>query len=993
MNGSNFLKRALVMVMGLMGAMTVYAQQVAVKGVVRDAADNSPIPGVSVVIKSTTKGTITDFDGNYSLNASEGDVLVFSFIGYTTQEVAAAPNLDVLLSTDTQELNDVIVIGYGTVKKNDMTGSVSAIKPDEMTKGVTTSAQDMMVGKIAGVNVTTDGGAPGAGATIRIRGGSSLNASNDPLIVIDGLAMDNDGVKGLSNGLSMVNPDDIESFTVLKDASATAIYGSRASNGVIIITTKKGKSGRPVIAYAGNVSVSTPRKLYEVLDGDELRDYAFNKLGKSKEDLGTANTDWQDEIYRLALSTDHNISVSGAAGNFPYRLSVGYTCDNGIVETSKYQRLTTAVNLNPKFLEDHLAVNLTAKYMFAKSRYADDAVFGGAISADPTRPVRDESFQTTGGYWQEMTGTKNESEWSEPSVNTNAPQNPVALLNLKNDQAKAHSFVGNLEVDYKIHNFEDLRIHGNIGGDYSEGRQTTVISPYSYSNNYYGWDGFDQSYKYNLQGNAYLQYNHDFENQSLNVMAGAEEQHFRRTEFNEGNGTDPKTGEIKNAKLRGETKHIYRTTLVSYFGRVNYSLLDRYLLTFTIRWDGSSRFAKDNQWGTFPAAAFAWKIKEESFLKDVDVLSDLKLRLGWGVTGQQNIGKENYYTIRYVTSDQYGKYPLGQESYYTARPEVFNEDLKWEQTTTYNAGIDYNFLNGRITGAADYYYRETKDLISEVSVASGTNFGNYIYKNIGTLTNYGVEFSIDARPVVKNDFTWQVTYNVGWNKNEITSLVAENGYTAGDDISAGLSNKVQINKVGCATNSFYVFQQVYDKNGKPMEGVFVDRNGDGTINDDDKYVYKKPSADVTMGMTNKFLYKSFDFSFTWRASLNNYLYYDFLSSKANVSTSGIFSQGVSNTSPEAVALGFQGKTDYYKSDYFVRNASFLRCDNITLGYSFDKLFSTSTYKGLNGRIYATVQNPFVITKYDGLDPEITSGVDNGKYPRPTVYMIGMSLNF
>ena len=996
MNGSQFLRRALLVVIGVMGMMSVYAQQVAVKGVVRDAADNSPIPGVSVVVKSTTKGTITEFDGNFSLSVNQGDVLVFSFIGYATQELTASASMNVSLAADAQELDDVVVIGYGVAKKNDMTGSVTAIKPDEMTKGITTSAQDMMVGKIAGVNVTTNGGTPGGGATIRVRGGSSLSASNDPLIVIDGLAMDNNGVQGLSNGLSMVNPDDIETLTVLKDASATAIYGSRASNGVIIITTKKGKVGKPQIAYSGNVSVATPRKLYEVLDGNEYRELVQSTGNESAIALlGDANTDWQDEIYRLALSTDHNVSISGATSFMPYRFSVGYTCENGIVETSKFQRFTAALNVAPKFLEEHLGVNLNAKYMYAKNRYADGGVFGAAIEMDPTQPVKADGYETTGGYWQSLVSTTDfGADWTT-TTNTNTPQNPVALLNLKDDEAKAHSFIGNLEVDYKLHGLEDLRIHANIGGDYSEGRQETVISPYAYSNNFYGYEGISQSYKYNLQGTAYLQYAHEFENQNLDVMAGAEEQHFHRVTFSEGQGWNPLTEEAYSPSLRSETKHIYRNSLVSYFGRLNYTLLDRYLLTFTVRWDGSSRFAEDNQWGTFPSAAFGWKIKEESFLKDSEVVSDLKLRLGWGKTGQQDIGYDFYYSPRYVVSDQYAQYTLGQETYYTSRPEVYNDKLQWETTTTYNVGLDYSFLNGRISGALDYYYRETEDLISTVSVASGTNFGNYVTKNIGSLSNTGVEFSIDARPVVNNNFTWQVTYNTGWNKNKIEELAdGVDFFLTGSSISAGLSNQVQANKVGEASNAFYVYQQVYDASGKPLEGVYVDRNGDGTINADDKYIYKKPTADVTMGMTNKFLIKNFDFSFTLRASLNNYLYYDFLSNKANTSDSGLLGNGaLHNTTKEALDLGFQGKTDYYMSDYFIRNASFLRCDNITLGYSFNKLFSTGSYKGVNGRVYATVQNPFVITKYDGLDPEISSGVDSGVYPRPTTYLIGLSLNF
>lgn len=993
--------KILALFLGLFLSMDAFAQ-ITVKGLVKDATGEGVI-GANVIEKGTTNGTITDFDGNFSLQVKKGAILVVSFVGYVTQEVEAQPNLVITLKDDTQLLEDVVVIGYGVAKKNDLTGSVTAIKPDELSKGITTSAQDMLVGKIAGVSVISSGGTPGGGATIRVRGGSSLTASNDPLIVIDGLAMDNNGVQGLSNPLAMVNPEDIESFTVLKDASATAIYGSRASNGVIIITTKKGRKGaKTQVSYNGNVSVGFKRNSYDVLSGDEYRDYVINTLGQSGAGLGTANTDWQSEIYRAAVSTDHQVSISGAVKNLPYRLSLGYTDENGIVKTSNFQRFTASLNLSPSFLNDHLTANISAKYMYSHNRYADGGVFGAAINADPTQPIHADIY-ATGGWWQNTTVGADASQagWTTPVTNTNTPQNPVALLENKNDRANSDVLIGGIEVDYKVHGFEDLHIHGKLSGDYSEGHQLTTISPFSYSNNYYGWEGVSQSYKYNLMGNIYAQYAHDFGAHNLDVMVGAEQQHFHRNVYSFGGGnylgdvlvTDP--SEYYSPSLREETAHLYRNSLVSYFGRFNYNLLDRYLLTFTMRADGSSRFAEGNKWGYFPAVGLAWKINEEAFLKDSNVLSDLKLRLGWGITGQQDIGYDFYYTPRYVVSDQYAQYPLGNTNYYTVRPEVFNADLKWEKTATWNAGLDFAFLNGRIDGTVDYYYRKTTDLLSSVSIASGINFGNYQVMNIGSLRNTGVEVAINARPIQTKDFTWQINYNVTWNDNKITELTTGSDViTTGNDISAGLSNKVQVNKVGCPANSFYVYQQVYDADGNPIEGEFVDRNGDGTINPDDKYVYKKPTADVTMGMTNKFIYKNWDFSFTLRASFNNYLYYDFLSNKANVTYSGLFSNSAySNTTPEAIALGFTGKTDYYMSDYFVRNASFLRCDNINLGYSFSKLFKGANYDGLNGRVYLTVSNPFVITKYDGLDPEITTGVDNGVYPRPTTFMLGLSLNF
>lgn len=994
----------LPVLLGLFLSVGAYAQQITVRGHVKDASGESVI-GANVVEKSNTaNGTITDLDGHFTLEVAKGTMLTISFIGYKTVDVVASPTVSVTLQDDSQLLDAVVVIGYGTVKKNDLTGSVTAIKPDEMSKGITTNPQDMLAGKMAGVSVISNDGTPGAGAQIRIRGGSSLNASNDPLIVIDGLAIDNQGIKGMSNGLSMVNPADIETMTVLKDASATAIYGSRASNGVIIITTKKGKNGQaPSVSYDGYVSFSTTQKRYDVLSGDEYRAYAKQLWGDNlPAELGTANTDWQDEIFRTSVSMDHHVSINGGFKNLPYRLSLGYTDDNGIVKTSNFQRFTASVNLAPSFFDDHLKFNINAKYMNGKNRYADTgASVGSALSIDPTHPVyaTGDAYQFTGGYWQNTAAT---SGFSDPAwkytVNPNSAQNPLAALELKNDKANSNDFVGNVDVDYKLHFLPDLHIHASMGGEYAEGTQTTITSPYSFSNNYYGWNGVATQYKYNLSYNVYAQYIKSLGVHDFDIMAGGEEQHFHRNGFDEGQGWDSYAKEAHDVTLRGQTAYATRNTLVSYFGRLNYSLLSRYLFTFTMRWDASSRFSKDNRWGAFPSLALGWKIKEESFLKNVDFLSALKLRLGWGITGQQDIGDDFAYLPLYVANNDYAQYPFGDTYYSTSRPKAFNEELKWEKTTTWNAGLDFGFLNGRISGAVDGYYRKTDDLLNSVKIPVGTNFNAQMMQNIGSLKNYGVEFSTNFRPIVRKDFSWDLSYNVTWNHNEITKLTGgdnTNYYVeTGDKVSRGNNTKIQVNKVGYAANSFYVYQQVYDKNGKPIENMFVDRNGDGIINSSDKYVYKKPAGDVLMGLTSKIIYKEFDFSFSLRASLNNYVYYDFLSNKANVSTSGLYSNNAySNTTPEAVALGFTGKGDFYMSDYFVRNASFLRCDNITLGYSFQNFWKTPTYKGFDGRIYATVQNPFIISKYKGLDPEVKSGIDRNLYPRAMTFLLGVSLQF
>lgn len=1001
------LKALLTLLVGLFLSIGAFAQQIAVKGHVKDTT-GEPVIGANVLVKGTTNGTITDFDGNFMLNVPKDAILSVSFVGYKSAEVKAASTVMVTLEDDSQVLDAVVVIGYGSVKKNDMTGSVTAIKPDKLNKGLITNAQDMMTGKIAGVSVISKGGAPGEGATIRIRGGSSLTAENDPLIVIDGLAMDNKGVKGLANPLSMVNPNDIESFTVLKDASATAIYGSRASNGVIIITTKKGQAGaRPTISYDGNVSVSTVKSTVDVMDGDQFRSFIKDIWGEDSEaysKLGNANTDWQKEIFRPAVSTDHNLTISGGLKNMPYRVSFGYTNQNGIVKTSKFERYTASVSLAPSFFEDHLKINANLKGMIAKNRYADGGAVGSAVSFDPTQSVRsDDPYHQYyfDGYfqWNTDASSLNDDTWKR-TFNGNAPGNPVALLEEKDDRAISKSLIGNLELDYKFHFLPDLHAHVNGGMDLSTGKQYTDVSPYSSTNNYYGSYGWEQKDKYNLSLNAYLQYSKDFtDKHRFDVMAGYEWQHFHDTSDQEYWGLYPLSnnvvenrGQRYNNTSSGSATESY---LVSFFGRVNYTLLDRYLFTATVRQDGSSRFHKNNRWGLFPSFALGWKLKEEAFLKDVDVLSDLKLRLGYGITGQQNINSGDYpYLAVYETNKDGAYYPILGEGI-TYRPNAYSPDLKWEKTTTYNVGLDFGFLNNRINGAVDYYYRKTTDLLNSVFVSAGTNFKNKVLSNVGSLENSGIEFSINSKPVVTTDWTWDLGFNITYNKNEITKLTtgdSENYYVAaGDNIGGGRDMKAMAHAVGHPASSFYVYQQVYDENGKPIENEFVDRNGDGTINGDDRYFYKKPTADVLMGLTSRLSYKSWDFSFSLRASLNNYVYNSVEAGGSDCNPTSVYSFGALNNRPlMGVANNIQSKNDNtLLSDYFVQNASFMKCDNITLGYSFKKLFGAP----IGGRVYAAVQNVFTITKYKGLDPEVEKGLDNNIYPRPLTTLIGLSLNF
>ena len=1036
----------LTLILGLFLSVGAYAQNITVKGHVKDALGG--VIGASIVEKgNATNGTITDLDGNFSLNVPKGSTLVISFIGYKTQEVAAAPSVIVTLVEDTEMLDEVVVIGYGVAKKNDLTGSVTAIKPDEMNKGLVTNAQDMMQGKIAGVSVTSGGGTPGGGATIRVRGGSSLNASNDPLVVIDGLAMDNQGVKGLANPLSMVNPADIETFTVLKDASATAIYGSRGSNGVIIITTKKGRSGsKPSVTYNGNVSVSTKKKTIDVLSGQEFGELVENMYGVWKEDnpqertdawllLGTRrapanfervtlkngnyhqpdadgflaeydkdgnllhymydNTDWQDEIYRAAVSHDHNITISGGLKNMPYRISLGYTNQDGILKTSNFERYTASVNLSPKFFDDHLTINLNAKGMIANNRYADGDAIGAAVYMNPTFSVRNEGeiYQKYfGGYtqWTSDGSALNDPSWPYTS-NRNATKNPVATLNLKDDTANSKAFIGNAELDYKVHGLEDLRLHMNVGGDFSTGKQTTVISPMSVSNNYYGWNGWEKIYKYNKMLNAYVQYYKDFNDaHHFDIMGGYEWQHFYHKGSKDGWGLYQSTNTEKPGEKYQQDAKVWKSEnyLVSFFGRANYTLLDRYMLTATVRYDGSSRF-KDH-WALFPSFAFGWRLKEEAFLKDVDALSDLKLRLGYGQTGQQEgIGDYNYFASYNVSTSVDSSYPiLGNGILY--RPDAYNADLTWETTTTYNAGIDFGFWNGKLSGSVDYYYRKTTDLLNTVYVSAGSNFRNQVTSNVGSLKNTGVEVALTYRPIQTQDLNWEITANATYNKNEITELIGQEGYfvpTGG--ISAGTGGNCQAHSVGHPASSFYVFQQVYDKAGKPIEGAYVDRNGDGIINQDDKYFYKSPAAPWTAGLSSKIMWKNWDFGFSLRANFNNYVYNDLEAGSSNVNKGYLYRLGfLSNVPTMSVEKGWQ-TNDNVLSDYFVQNATFLKCDNITLGYSFDKLFGAK----IGGRIYGAVTNVFTITNYKGIDPEVFGGIDNNLYPRPFTAQLGLTLNF
>lgn len=1021
--------RALTLAGGLLLTVSSFAQTNAIKGHVKDAS-GEPVMGATITVNGKAVG-ITDMDGNFSVDAAPGTNLTFTYLGMTPQTVKASKEMSITLQDDSKSLNEVVVIGYGVAKKSDLTGSVTAIKPDSKNKGVVVNAQDMLTGKVAGVNITSNDGTPGGGAKIRVRGGSSLNASNDPLIVIDGLAMDNDGVKGLSNLLSVVNPQDIESFSVLKDASATAIYGSRGSNGVIIITTKKGRKGqKPTVSYSGSVTISEKKNTVDVLSADEFRANVERLYGKDSEAysaLGTANTNWQDLIYRTAISHDHNITVSGAAKSLPYRVSVGYTDQQGIVKTSDFKRATASLNLNPSFFQDHLTLNLNAKGMYARTLYTDGSVVSSAVRMDPTQDpynftseyhknqlrdkdgnsLLDQTLKNYGGYFQwSKKAEYGDNTWPFTFDSTTQMPNPLSLLDQGSQIAHSRSFIGSADIDYKVHGFEDLRLHATLGADISKGRQSQSFATSCTNALYYGSYGGEEILKRNLSLSAYAQYYKDFNKiHHFDIMAGYEWQHFWRSKNNDYVGYYPETN--NDASLAGtERPHTpysekSESYLVSFFGRANYTLLDRYFLTATVRDDGSSRFKE--HWAWFPSFAFAWKANEEAFLKNADWLSDLKLRLGYGKTGQQagSIGDYEWIPSYAISTGTNGFYPVtGTGELY--RPNNYRPDLKWETTSTYNVGLDWGIMDQRLSGSVDWYYRKTTDLLNYAPLSSMAGYKNQAWQNIGSLKNTGVEAAITWRAIQTKDWFWTMTYNFTYNKNEITDLngISENGapvVNTGIKVGDGSGAYLQANQVGYAMNSYYVYQQVYDKNGKPIENCVVDRNGDGKINESDKYLYKSPAAPVTMGFSSRLEYKNWDFGFSLRASLGNYVYNNVEQGMSNMNTGEWFSNSLkyfSNRLKSTVERNWQTYEITSKlSDYYVKNASFLKCDNITLGYSFNNLFKSSGWHGLSGRAYATASNVFTITNYDGLDPEVGDGYDNNLYPRPFSVVVGLSLNF
>lgn len=1019
------------LMVGLLFSVGLNAQTITVSGVVSDPS-GEPLIGASILAQGTTVGTSTNIDGEYTINVAPDATLVVSYVGYDTQNVPVdgRTSINVTMQENSVMLNEVVAIGYGTVKKSDATGSVAVIKPDEIEAGLATSVQDMLVGQTPGVVVTQAGG-PEGGGTIRIRGGSSLNASNDPLIVVDGVPLSNAGMGGLGNSLGMISPENIESMTILKDASATAIYGSRASNGVIIITTKKGKSGKPTVNFAANLYVNTARKTWKVLDANQFRSLLESRgMDAALAATGDANTDWQDEVLRTTVSSDYSLSVGGTAGWLPYHAEISYTNNNGIIKTSKMDRVTMGFNLSPKFFDNHLSVNANVKGYYIRNNFADAGALSSAISFDPTHPVRSNEPIVSGNSGFQYLYNGYYEVHNNGTLDDNAALNPMGLLEQRDNHANVYRSNGNLQLDYSLHFLPDLHLNLNLGYDVMKSNlvdnwAANSATAYNNHEHYGGAYNFDQyQFRSNTLLNFYLNYKKEVESiySNFDVTAGYDWQRF----YNDGHytGANGNSGYRVSPGLNTPTylgkneagQQTYGVTinestipllgqnfqndgvspdgdyhwadryqLLSFFGRLNYTFKDRYLLTVTVRGDATSRFAKDKRWGVFPAVALGWKINQEAWMQGAaGWLSDLKLRLGWGKTGQQEIGETINYLALYAFASPSVSYPNGTNGWYLpVYARGYNPDLTWETTTSWNAGLDFGFFNNRITGSIEYYKRKTTDLLAYVAVPAGSSTTNMLNRNIGSLENYGVEFNIAAKPIVTNDFTWTLSYNVGWNHNEITELTTGASQLKTGGISGGNGNTVQIHAEGHPANSFYLFQQVYDESGAPLEGVYVDQDGNGQIDDSDKIINKSPDPKVTMTFGSQFRYKKWDLGFNIRASIGNYVYNNVLSTKAVYND--LFTYGLNNV----VENDYYFEQPRYMSDYYLRNASFVRCDNITLGYTWDNLLNDK----LRLRLFGAVQNPFVITKYKGVDPEVFGGIDNSVYPRATTYSLGLVATF
>ena len=983
----NLAKRSLLLVaLFVIGCLQLMAQTRTIKGEVTDAQNGEALIGATVMVEGEKGGTVTDFDGNFSLQvSSSAKKIKVSYIGYIDKVLSISDNMKVKLESDSKALADVVVIGYGTARKSDLTGSVATVKSKDFNKGLVSSPEQLINGKVSGVQIMSNSGSASAGSTIRVRGGASLNASNDPLIVLDGVPLEQGGISGnSSNFLSMINPSDIESMTVLKDASSTAIYGSRASNGVIIITTKKGQQGAVKVNFNTTNSMQTRAQMVDMLSRDEFVN-VINQFGtdNQKSLLGTANTDWNDEVYRTAFGTDNNLSVSGSIDKWlPFRVSVGYYNQSGLVRKDNVERWTGNVVLTPSFFQDHLKLTINAKGTLNNNSFNNGGAVWAAATFNPTIPVYSGNDKY-GGY--------NEALDADGYPVNAGVRNPRGLVDLYDSKSRVSRFIGSMDVDYKVHFLPDLKLHATVGGDYAKGDGTIHVPVYA-AQSYNKDESLGGSdYKYGPQKNEnrlltlYANYAKYFEDIKSNVdlTAGYDYQYWK--------STTPLyyTKSAAGTNLSTVKASDYRHVMLSYYGRINYSFDGKYLLTATVRRDASSRFSKDTRWGTFPSVALGWTLTEEPWLKNQKVLSNLKLRASYGVTGQQEgIGNYNYLPV-YTYSVTGAEAFINGQYINTYRPEAYVSDLKWETTTSWNFGLDFGFLNGRIGGAIDFYTRKTKDLLASVPTAAGTNFSKTILTNVGNVDSKGIEISLNATPIQTKDWEWNLSYNFTWQNMKVKNLSLTKGGSQ-TNVKVGPSidaYQFQVLSEGYEPYMFYVYHQLYDsKTGKPIEGAYADLNNDGEINDADLYRYHSPAPKYIMGLSTSLRYKQLTLGMSFRANIDNYVYNGMGMSTGAFETVSYNNSQLNNLNTSFLKTGF--KTRQYLSDYYVENASFLKLDNLSLSYNVGKI-----NKWASLTVSAMVQNVFTITGYSGTDPEVPNGMDNSFYPRPRTYSVSLGLQF
>ena len=983
----NLAKRCLLLVaLFVIGCLQLLAQTRTIKGEVTDAQNGEALIGATVMVEGEKGGTVTDFDGNFSLQvSSSAKKIKVSYIGYIDKVLSISDNMKVKLESDSKALADVVVIGYGTARKSDLTGSVATVKSKDFNKGLVSSPEQLINGKVSGVQIMSNSGSASAGSTIRVRGGASLNASNDPLIVLDGVPLEQGGISGnSSNFLSMINPSDIESMTVLKDASSTAIYGSRASNGVIIITTKKGQQGAVKVNFNTTNSLQTRAQMVDMLSRDEFVN-VINQFGDANQKslLGTANTDWNDEVYRTAFGTDNNLSVSGSIDKWlPFRVSVGYYNQSGLVRKDNVERWTGNVVLTPSFFQDHLKLTINAKGTLNNNSFNNGGAVWAAATFNPTIPVYSGNDKY-GGY--------NEALDADGYPVNAGVRNPRGLVDLYDSKSKVSRFIGSMDVDYKVHFLPDLKLHATVGADYAKGDGTIYVPAYA-AQSYNKDESLGGSdYKYGPQKNEnrlltlYANYAKYFEDIKSNVdlTAGYDYQYWK--------STTPLyyTKSAAGTNLSTVKASDYRHVMLSYYGRINYSFDGKYLLTATVRRDASSRFSKDTRWGTFPSVALGWTLTEEPWLKNQKVLSNLKLRASYGVTGQQEgIGNYNYLPV-YTYSVTGAEAFINGQYINTYRPEAYVSDLKWETTTSWNFGLDFGFLDGRIGGAIDFYTRKTKDLLASVPTAAGTNFSKTILTNVGNVDSKGIEVSLNATPIQTKDWEWNLSYNFTWQDMKVKNLSLTKGGSQ-TNVKVGPSidaYQFQVLSEGYEPYMFYVYHQLYDsKTGKPIEGAYADLNNDGEINESDLYRYHSPAPKYIMGLSTSLRYKQLTLGMSFRANIDNYVYNGMGMSTGAFETVSYNNSQLNNLNTSFLKTGF--KTRQYLSDYYVENASFLKLDNLSLSYNVGKI-----NKWASLTVSAMVQNVFTITGYSGTDPEVPNGMDNSFYPRPRTYSVSLGLQF